>query len=220
MDPPTQHCTEMKSLLLSTWLSAICLATTIVHADVYKCIDARGTVSYQDGACPSDAKQSTIQSQAASPPNLRSQSSPSPRPAATRAQGVVPPLPPSQGGFPLPPPRPVQPTVTTTTPPPGADIAGPRATWSRLADALKRGDRQAALSELTPQLQQRFGPRFDELLKTSGSFDTAQLGVIASVSVSGGLAELKVTRQKADGTYAYSVMMIRSSSGKWLIGEM
>ena len=48
-----------------------------------------------------------------------------------------------------------------------------------------------------------------------------RLGAVRSVRLSGDtLATITLTRKKADGTYAYEVMLMRGADGKWRIDNM
>jgi hypothetical protein len=102
-----------------------------------------------------------------------------------------------------------------------ADFKGPRETWERLGLAIRRGDKDAALKELTPMAQQRLASVFDTLGSKTTPFDVEYLGSIRSVTLSGeGLATITTTRKKADGTYVHQMMLIRGADGRWRIDNM
>jgi hypothetical protein len=102
-----------------------------------------------------------------------------------------------------------------------ADFRGPRETWERLGLAIRRGDKDAALKELTPSAQQRLASVFDTIGSKSKPFNAKELGSIRSVMLAGeGLATIKLTRKKADGIYMHDVNLIRDAEGKWRIDNM
>ncbi len=105
--------------------------------------------------------------------------------------------------------------------PSAADFRGPRETWERLTQAVVRGDREAAMRELTPAAQERLGPVFDTIGSKTAPLTAEELGSIRSVMLAGdGLATIKLNRKKPDGTYAHDVMLIRDADGRWRIDNM
>jgi hypothetical protein len=46
------------------------------------------------------------------------------------------------------------------------DMKGPLEAWDRFGKAFNRGDKDAALKELTPAARQRFDPVLDEVMKS------------------------------------------------------
>ena len=102
-----------------------------------------------------------------------------------------------------------------------AEFRGPRATWERLGLAIRRGDKDAALRELTPSARERLAPVFDTIGSKSTSLKAEDLGSIRSVTLAGtSLATITLTRKKADGTYAQQVYLMRDADGKWRIDNM
>lgn len=102
-----------------------------------------------------------------------------------------------------------------------ADFKGPRETWERLTQAVLRGDKAAAMRELTPAAQERLASVFDTIGSKTAPLTADELGSIRSVMLAGdGLATIKLNRKKADGTYAHDVMLIRDADGKWRIDNM
>jgi hypothetical protein len=102
-----------------------------------------------------------------------------------------------------------------------ADFRGPRETWERLTQAVLRGDREAAMRELTPAARERLASVFDTIGSKTAPLTADELGSIRSVMLAGeGLATIKLNRKKADGTYAHDVMLIRDAGGRWQIDNM
>jgi len=103
---------------------------------------------------------------------------------------------------------------------PGMDFAGPRDAWQRLTQAIHRGDRAAALQQLTPNAQERYAKTLDQWLQKK-PFDEARFGRIKSVTLSGTrYATVNLTRKKDTGTYGAEVMMMRDDQGKWRVDRM
>ena len=102
------------------------------------------------------------------------------------------------------------------------DFNGPIETWNRLGDALKRGDKLAALRELRKDAGEIFSPRFDALLSKTNTFDISQLGIISSIVISGdSLAEMTLLRKNPTGNpKVFTVGMMRDRHGRWLIVSM
>lgn len=181
---------------------AVPAAYAPARGEAFKCIDAAGKTSYQADPCPaaSDASQKV---QAPAPPaSTGRQASPT---AASPSTGVAP--------SPLRGPKARVPSE--------ADFRGPREAWERMGSAIRRGDKDAALKELTPSAQRRLGPMLDTIGGKSAPFNADELGSIRSVTLAGeGLATITLTRTKADGTYLYQVNLIRDAEGKWRIDNM
>lgn len=93
-------------------------------------------------------------------------------------------------------------------------------TWQRLGMALKRGDRDAALTEFSLSARERYAPVIDALLKGSSSYEITMLGNVESISTSGRTATLTLVRKRDDRTVAFSVSLVRSYTGKWVIADM
>jgi len=171
-------------------LLMLSLGPAAAHAETFKCTDAYGKTVSQAAPCQATAEE-TLKFQA-------------PAPAATSS---------------------TQPAGVSHAPrdrvPTEADFRGPRETWDRLTQAVARGDKDAALKELTPSAQQRLAAVFDTIGSKSAPLTADELGSIRSVMLAGnGLATLKLTRKKSDGTYAHDVMLIRDADGKWRIDNM
>ena len=179
-------------LMVLNALIVFSMAYAAADAATFKCVDAAGKTILQTAACPA-ATEETLKVQAPAP---------AASPAATGAAIGLPRAP-----------RARMPTE--------ADFRGPRETWDRLSQAVLRGDREAALKELTPSAQQRLASVFDTIGTKSSALSAEQLGSIRSVMLAGeGLATIKLSRKKADGTYAHDVMLIRDADGKWRIDNM
>jgi hypothetical protein len=173
-------------------LALLFLGSAAARGETFKCTDAAGKATSQTTPCPVAAGE-TLKFQA---------------PAATTSSAVAPP------------PADV-PHAPKGRVPTEADFRGPRETWDRLAQAIGRGDKNAALKELTPAAQQRLAPVFDTIGTKSSTLNPDELGSVRSVMLAGdGLATLKLTRKKSDGTYAHDVMLIRDADGKWRIDNM
>jgi hypothetical protein len=176
---------------------------------VFKCVDAGGKTSYQGDPCLTVA-QAPLKVQAPASPEASAGARPTPAaPAATPS-----PTSPGTGtGLSSRGPKDRIPTE--------ADFRGPRETWERLGLAIRRGDKDAALKELTPSAQQRLAPVFDTIGSKSTPFKAEELGSIRSVMLAGeGLATITLTRKKADGIYMRDVNLIRDAQGKWRIDNM
>lgn len=109
--------------------------------------------------------------------------------------------------------------ATSATPSPD-EFQAVCSTWQRFGVALKRGDRDAALAEISLSSRERFAPLIDALLKDTGSFEIAKLGNVASTSSSGRTATLILVRKKDDRNVAFSVSMVKGWTGNWLIADM
>ena len=102
-----------------------------------------------------------------------------------------------------------------------ADFRGPREAWERLGLAIRRGDKDAALKELTPAAKLRLAPVFETIGSKSTPLNFEELGSIRSVTLAGeGLATITLMRKKADGIYGYEVNLIRDADGRWRIDNM
>jgi len=181
-----------RRLLASCALIALSLGCAPADAETFKCVDASGKTSYQPAPCPTAAEE-TLKVQAPAPTGS---------PADVKS-AVSPPRSPKDRM------------------PSEADFRGPRETWERLGLAIRRGDKDAALEELTPSARERFASVFDTIGTKSTPLNADELGSIRSVMLSGeGLATIKLARKKADGTYAHDVMLIRDADGRWRIDNM
>ncbi|HXM31902.1 MAG TPA: DUF4124 domain-containing protein [Xanthobacteraceae bacterium] len=190
-------------------LAAFSLGHASADGEVFKCVDADGKTSYQGAPCKTPAE-TPLKVQAPAPPEASAGARPIPAapaatPPATRAKTGT--------------------GLSTRGPkdriPTEADFRGPRETWERLRLAIRRGDKDAALKELTPSAQQRLASVFDTIGSKSKPFNAKELGSIRSVMLAGeGLATIKLTRKKADGIYMHDVNLIRDAEGKWRIDNM
>jgi hypothetical protein len=161
-----------------------------------KCVDSNGKVSYQDAPCATSAAESTVKVQVPNPSGPSSQ-------AADLS------------------PVPSRPLNARARIPSDSDFRGPRESWQRLTQALGRGDRDAALKELTPSAQQRYGDMLEKLGDKTKPVEIDKLGAVRSVRLTGdALATITLTRKKADGTYGYEVMLMRGADGKWRVDNM
>jgi hypothetical protein len=163
-----------------------------------KCVDSNGKVSYQDPPCPTSAAESTVKVQVPPPEGPSPQAadlSPVPsRPSNTKGRARI---------------------------PSDIDFRGPREAWQRLTLALARGDRDAAMKELTPSAQQRYSEMLEKLSGKMKPVEIDRLGAVRSVTLTGDeLATITLTRKKADGTYGYKVTLMRGPDGKWRIENM
>ncbi len=166
-------------------------------AQVIKCVEPSGKVSYQANPCTA-AQTAVVEMPAASAPRTQ---------APAPADPTV---------------RPVAKAVTTRDlAQVEADAKGAREAWQRLVQATTRGDVDAALRELTPNAQERYHAIIETATKSDPPVRFDQLGAINAVTVSGGTrATIKVTRKKADGMYSYNVMLLKAADGRWLIDIM
>lgn len=185
-------------------LIALALTHAPARGETFKCVDAAGKTSYQADPCPA-ASDATLKVQAPAPPSGSArQASPAVAAPAATGGGVAPSARGSKDRIPS-----------------EADFKGPREAWERMGSAIRRGDKEAALKELTPSAQRRLGPLFETIGSKPAPFNADELGSIRSVTLAGeGLATITLTRTKADGTYLYQVNLIRDGEGKWHIDNM
>jgi len=182
----------MRPLIFLNALLMLSLGPAAAHGETFKCTDASGKTVSQTAPCQAAAEE-TLKFQAPAPA-ATSSTPPAPAGVSHALRGRV---------------------------PTEADFRGPRETWDRLTQAVVRGDKDAALKELTPSAQQRLGAVFDTIGSKSTPLTAEELGSIRSVMLAGdGLATLKLSRKKSDGTYAHDVMLIRDADGKWRIDNM
>lgn len=113
---------------------------------VYKCTGTDGRITYQDSPCQLGSSEKSIK---VAPP-----------PAATTVN------PPSVHVAPVP--RSMYESAASPTIPKSIDAKGPLETWDRFGKAFNRGDKGAAMQELTPSAQQKYGPVFDALMPPVG----------------------------------------------------
>ena len=194
-------------LIALSALIALSLGYTPANGEVFKCVDAAGKTSYQANPCPTVAEdavkvqpppapQSTVPRQSSAPP-AASPTAPNPKAMTGSPRG----------------PKDRIPTE--------ADFRGPREAWERLGLAIRRGDKDAALKELTPAAKLRLAPVFETIGSKSTPLNFEELGSIRSVTLAGeGLATIMLTRKKADGIYGYEVNLIRDADGRWRIDNM
>ncbi|HWZ70402.1 MAG TPA: DUF4124 domain-containing protein [Casimicrobiaceae bacterium] len=174
---------------------ALSLSHASADGEVFKCVDAAGKTSYQANPCQNAAGE-TLKVQAPAPAATPSATSPKSAPGVSSR-------------------------VAKDRIPTEAEFRGPRETWERLGLAIRRGDKAAALKELTPFAQQRLASVFDTIGSKSTPLNAEELGSIRSVTLAGeGLATITLTRKKADGIYVHDVNLIRDAEGKWRIDNM
>ena len=196
-----------RSIALSS-LTALLLIPIQANGEVFKCVDAAGKTSYQADPCQTPAE-TPAKAQAPMPPPppvpvVRQPDPPAVAPAATNPKAAI-------GST-----RPTKDRIPTE-----AEFRGPRETWERLGLAIRRGDKDAALKELTPSARQRLASVFDTIGSKSTPLNAEDLGSIRSVMLAGdGLATITLTRTRADGTYVHQVHLIRDAEGKWQIENM
>jgi hypothetical protein len=190
-------------------LTALSLGHAPADGGAFKSVDAGGKTSYQEDPCLTVAE---APSKVQAPASLEASAGARPAPAASAATPSA--TSPGTGtGLSSRGPKDRIPTE--------ADFRGPRETWERLGLAIRRGDKDAALKELTPSAQQRLAPVFDTIGSKSTPFKAEELGSIRSVMLAGeGLATITLTRKKADGIYMRDVNLIRDAQGKWRIDNM
>ena len=189
-------------------LTALSLGHAPADGEMFKCVDAGGKTSYQGDPCQTVAE-TPLKVQAPAPP----EASPGARPTPAAAASLAITSPKTGTGLATRGPKGRIPTE--------ADFRGPRETWERLRLAIRRGDKDAALTELTPSAQQRLASVFDTIGSKSKPFKAGELGSIRSVTLAGeGLATITLKRKKADGIYMHDVNLIRDAEGKWHIDNM
>lgn len=177
---------------LTVWPALFVLSLAPAYGETFNCTDAAGKTVVQATPCRTAAEE-TLKVQAPAPTGS---------PTATGASTGLS-------------------RAHKDRMPTEADFRGPRETWDRLSQAILRGDKEAALRELTPSAQQRLASVFDTIGSKSTPLSADELGSIRSVMLAGeGLATIKLTRKKSDGTYAHDVMLIRDADGKWRIDNM
>jgi hypothetical protein len=113
---------------------------------IYKCTGTDGRVTYQDSPCQLGSSEKSIK---APPP-----------PATTVSHPSV---------YVAPVPRSMYESAASPTIPKSIDAKGALETWDRFGKAFNRGDKGAAMQELTPSAQQKYGPVFDALMPPAGA---------------------------------------------------
>lgn len=211
---------SLARLIALSALIALSLGFTRANGEVFKCVDAAGKTSYQADACPTIPEEA-VKVQPPAPPSTpprQSSATPTPPSTAPRQSSAPPAASPSA----------TNPKVITGVSrgskdriPTEADFRGPREAWERLGLAIRRGDKDAALKELTPAAKLRLAPVFETIGSKSTPLNFEELGSIRSVMLAGeGLATITLTRKKADGIYGYEVNLIRDVDGRWRIDNM
>jgi hypothetical protein len=207
--PVNRPRSPVRRLIVLGSLAAFSLGHASANGEVFKCVDASGKTSYQGDPCQTPAE-AALKVQAPAPPEASTGARPIPAaPAATPSSTS-----PKTGTG-------LSTRGTKGRIPTEADFRGPRETWERLGLAIRRGDKDAALKELTPSAQQRLASVFETIGSKSKPFNAEELGSIRSVTLAGeGLATITLTRKKADGIYMRDVNLIRDAEGKWRIDNM
>jgi hypothetical protein len=207
-DPANRPRCSVRRLIVLGSLTALSLAHAPADGEMFKCVDAGGKTRYQREPCQT-AAEAPLKVQAPAPPEASSGARPTP--AAPGAPSAT---------------SPKTGTGLATRGPKGripteVDFRGPRETWERLKLAIRRGDKDAALTELTPSAQQRLASVFDTIGSKSKPFNAEELGSIRSVTLAGErFATITLKRKKADGIYMHDVNLIRDAEGKWRIDNM
>ena len=198
---------SLARLIALSALIALSLGYTPANGEVFKCVDAAGKTSYQANPCPTIAEDSVKVQPPPAPQSTAPRQSSAPQaasPSATNPKAVT-------GS-----PRGPKDRIPTE-----ADFRGPREAWERLGLAIRRGDKDAALKELTPAAKLRLAPVFETIGSKSTPLNFEELGSIRSVTLAGeGLATIMLRRKKADGIYGYEVNLIRDADGRWRIDNM
>src|ERR1700688_4377632 len=140
----------VRQLIALSSLMALSLSFAPANAEVFKCVDAGGKTSYRANPCQKAAEE-TLKVQAPAPPASTGARQPPDAPAATPSATSSKSAPGSSSRGPK------------ARIPTEADFRGPRETWERLRLAIRRGDKAAALRELTPSAQQRLASVFDTI---------------------------------------------------------
>ena len=204
-----RHRSTGRRLIVLGSLTALSLGHAPADGEMFKCVDAGGKTSYQGDPCQTVAE-TPLEVQAPAPPEASTGPRPIPAAPTTTPSAASPKI--GTG-------------LSTRGPkariPTEADFRGPRETWERLGLAIRRGDKDAALKELTPSAQQRLASVFDTIGSESTPLKAGELGSIRSVTLAGeGLATITLKRKKADGIYMHDVNLIRDAEGKWHIDNM
>lgn len=206
-------------LIALSALIALSLGHTPANGEVFKCVDAAGKTSYQADPCPTVAEDPVKVQPPAPPSATPRQPAAAPAPPSAPRQSSAPPAPSPSATYPK------AMTGVSRGPkdriPTEADFRGPREAWERLGLAIRRGDKDAALKELTPAAKLRLAPVFETIGSKSTPLNFEELGSIRSVTLAGeGLATITLMRKKADGIYGYEVNLIRDADGRWRIDNM
>jgi hypothetical protein len=130
-----------RSLLLGI-VAAVTYASCVQGA-MYKCTMPEGKIAYQDSPCPSGSSEQSIRANV------------TPASPSTQKQ------PPIHVG---PVPRSMYESAASPKIQKNIDAKGALETWDRFGNAFNRGDKSAAMGELTPAAQQRYGPVLDALM--------------------------------------------------------
>jgi Domain of unknown function (DUF4124) len=117
------------------------------EAAMFKCTAANGTVGYQDFPCEPGSTEKSIKVSAPPPP------------VSTQGNRSI---------YMAPVPRSMYESAANPKIPKSIDAKGALETWDRFGKAFNRGDKDAAMKELTPSAQQKYGPVFDTLMPPAG----------------------------------------------------
>jgi hypothetical protein len=94
-----------------------------------------------------------------------------------------------------------------------------RGVYTGMLDRLRVGQIDAATTAITETLRERYRDAFTRLGSTLPKAIDG-LGQVGDNAMSDEHAAITITRDKADGTYAYEVLMIRDGDGVWRIDGM
>jgi hypothetical protein len=133
---------------LMAGVAVACACAFSAQGATYKCTTPEGKVAYQDSPCPSGATEKSLK--LAVPP--------APPAAAKPAPVYVAPVP-----------RSMYDAAANPNIPRTIDTRGPLETWDRFAKAFNRGDKNAAMREITPSQQPQYGPVLDQLMPPPGT---------------------------------------------------
>ena len=134
-----------KMTLLASMVVTFSYAPSVQSA-MYKCTTPEGKVAYQDSPCPLGSTEKSLKV------------APSP-PVSTQKQPPI---------YVAPVPHSMYQSAASSNVPKNIDLKGPLETWDRFGKAFNRGDKSAAMRELTPSAQQQYGPILDQLMPPSG----------------------------------------------------
>jgi hypothetical protein len=132
---------------LMVGIASVLACMSSAQGATYKCTTPEGKVAYQDAPCPSGATEKSLKL-AVSPPSASTAKSP--------------PV------YVAPVPRPRYESAANPSIPRNFD-PGPLETWDRFSKAFNRGDKNAAMRELTPSAQSQYGPILDQLMPPAGN---------------------------------------------------
>lgn len=218
--------------------AAIALGSIDVVADneIYECVDANGNVTYQDDPCPAE----TVQARPAQDPEPVSEPPPRVVKPAAKAHRMVPvtpprPVPAVPAATPTPraqPPAAAGLVVLPALPPPQAPaappprrshlpvdprFASPERTWETFVNAMRSGDREAALTCLDATTREQFGAMVESSSVEALRALAAEYQRVEFEGEVGPFWSVRVLRANARPTW---IFLHKTEDGAWKIAAI